>query len=102
VGAPIATGTTLFFRLARLDPTTRTLVTEVQVPNPQGFLRPGMFVNVTIQNQRSNPPILVPGDALMVDATGAHIGVLRDVRRLSPEERPKQPSKTEKKRGPGY
>jgi RND family efflux transporter MFP subunit len=73
-----------------LDPTTRTLVTEVQVPNPQGTLRPGMYVNVSIQNQRSNPPILVPGDALIVDATGAHVGVLRDVRQVPPEEQQNQ------------
>jgi len=69
-----------------LDPTTRTLVTEVQVPNPQGTLQPGMFVNVSIQNERSNPPILVPGDALIVDASGAHTGVLRDVRQVPPDE----------------
>jgi hypothetical protein len=45
-----------------------------------------MFVNVSIQNERSNPPILVPGDALIVDASGAHIGVLRDVRQVPPDE----------------
>jgi RND family efflux transporter MFP subunit len=78
-----------------LDPTTRTLVTEVQVPNPQGTLRPGMFVNVSIQSERSNPPILVPGDALIVDATGAHIGLLRDVRQVPPDEQNRQKKQTE-------
>jgi RND family efflux transporter MFP subunit len=75
-----------------LDPTTRTLVTEVQVPNPQGILRPGMYVNVRLQNPPTNPPILVPGDSLIVDATGAHVGMFRDVRQVAPEQqnKPKQ------------
>jgi len=64
-----------------LDPTTRTLVTEVQVPNPEGKLRPGMFVDVKLRIQRASQPILVPGDSLIVDAKGAQIGVLRDVKR---------------------
>jgi hypothetical protein len=50
-----------------LDPTTETLVTEVQVANPEGTLRPGMFVNVNLQNRRLNPPTLVPGDAPIVE-----------------------------------
>jgi len=54
-----------------------------------------MFVNVSIQSQRSNPPILVPGDALIVDATGAHIGLLRDVRQVQPEEKNGQKKQTE-------
>jgi len=70
-----------------LDPATRTLVTEVQVPNPDGKLRPGMFVNVKLQIQRVSEPILVPGDSLIVDAAGAHVGVLRDVKRVPPPSR---------------
>ncbi len=62
-----------------LDPTTRTLLTEVQVENRTGELRPGMFLNVKLIDTRSNPPILIPGDALIVDATGAHAAVLQDV-----------------------
>ena len=67
-----------------LEPTTRTLVTEVQAPNPEGKLRPGMFVNVKLRVPRPSQPILIPGDSLIVDATGAHVGVLRDVKRAQP------------------
>jgi len=61
-----------------LDPATRTLVTEVQVPNAGGTLRPGMFVDVTLQDRRANPPLLIPGDALIVEPAGTRVGVLRD------------------------
>lgn len=43
-----------------------------------------MFVDVKLRVQRASQPILVPGDALIVDASGAHIGVLRDVKRAQP------------------
>lgn len=66
-----------------LDPNTRTLLTEVQVANHTGELRPGMFVDVRLVNRRSNPPILIPGDALIVDEHGARVGVLQDVRQGS-------------------
>lgn len=64
-----------------LDPTTRTLLTEVQVENHSGELRPGMFLNVKLMDTRSNPPILIPGDSLMVDSTGVHVAVLQDVQK---------------------
>jgi RND family efflux transporter MFP subunit len=42
-------------RTARaLDPTTRTLKTEIDLPNPEGKLLPGMYVDVTITTQRRN------------------------------------------------
>jgi RND family efflux transporter MFP subunit len=63
-----------------LDPTTRTLLTEVQLSNAKGDLRPGMFMNVRLENTRPNPPLLVPGDALIVNEKGAQVGVLTDAR----------------------
>ncbi len=68
-----------------LDPNTRTLLTEVQVANHTGELRPGMFMDVNLMNPRSNPPLLIPGDALIVDEHGAHVGVLEDVGQAPPE-----------------
>src|SRR5262249_19552872 len=37
-----------------LNPTTRTLQTEIDVPNTDGHLRPGWYVTVTITVERKN------------------------------------------------
>lgn len=47
-----------------LDPTTRTLRAEVAVENPDGELRPGMFVEVTIIAERRIDVPVVPREAV--------------------------------------
>ena len=49
-----------------LDPTSRTMLVEVQVPNADGALLPGMYAQVDLSSPRANAPLLVPGDALIV------------------------------------
>jgi RND family efflux transporter MFP subunit len=59
-----------------LDPASRTLLTEVEVPNPDGVLLPGMFTQVDLQMLRKSPPLLVPGDTLVVRADGTQVAVV--------------------------
>lgn len=59
-----------------LDPASRTLLTEVQVLNPDGVLLPGMFAQVNLQVPRTNPPLLIPGDTLVVRADGPQVAVV--------------------------
>ena len=59
-----------------LDPATRTLLTEVQVPNSGGLLLPGMYAQVDLTTPRKNPPLLIPGDTLVVRSTGPQVGVV--------------------------
>src|SRR5579884_1123717 len=66
-----------------LDLNSRTLLTEVDVDNPQQFLLPGMYAEVEIRNDRTVAPILIPSDALIADAEGLRVAVLGP---LSPEE----------------
>ncbi len=47
-----------------LDPMTRTLRAEVSVDNPDGRLRPGMFVEVTMVADRREGVAVVPRQAL--------------------------------------
>jgi membrane fusion protein (multidrug efflux system) len=55
----------IVLRLApSLDPTTRTLRAEVAVENPNGELRPGMFVEVTIIAERRTGVAIVPREAV--------------------------------------
>ena len=59
-----------------LDPSNRTLLTEIHVPNPQGLLLPGMYAMVDLMTPRLNAPLLVPSDALLVRAEGTNVAVV--------------------------
>ncbi len=67
-----------------LDQITRTLLTEVQVGNPQYTLLPGMYAQVQFSDNRPSPPLLVPGDSVMATSNGLEVAILQD---LTPEER---------------
>jgi len=60
-----------------LDPNSRTMLVEVQVPNQDGLLLPGMYALVDLASPRSNPPVLLPGDALIVRADGTEVALVR-------------------------
>jgi RND family efflux transporter MFP subunit len=60
-----------------LDPSSRTLLVEVHVPNPDGSLFPGMYAQVDLTSSREHPPLLVPSDALISGAGGPSIAVVR-------------------------
>jgi RND family efflux transporter MFP subunit len=60
-----------------LDPATRTLLVEIQVPNADGTLLPGMYATVDFNNTRANAPLLVPGDALVVLGEGTMVAVVK-------------------------
>jgi multidrug efflux pump subunit AcrA (membrane-fusion protein) len=69
-----------------LDQTSRTLLTEVQVSNPQSLLMPGMYAMVRFSARRLYPPLLVPGDSVMAGANGLEVAILEDPQ---PEDRRK-------------
>src|SRR5262249_22652662 len=53
-----------------LDPNTRTLLTQIDVPNPDGALRPGMYLMVKFIAHRDTPSVIIPSAALVVTAEG--------------------------------
>jgi RND family efflux transporter MFP subunit len=59
-----------------LDPNTRTLLTEVDVQNPDGALLPGMYLQVNFNLPRLAPSVMVPSAAITFRADGAWVGVL--------------------------
>ncbi len=59
-----------------LDPSTRTLLTEVQVRNPDGALRPGMYLQVRFLFERQNPTVVIPAAALVTRSDGPKLVVL--------------------------
>ncbi len=65
-----------------LDPNTRTLLTEVQVPNPDNALRPGMYLQVKFVFDRGVMPILIPAAALATRSDGPRLVVLDENHRV--------------------
>lgn len=68
-------------RIARfseaLDPDTRTMAVEVDVANPDGRLRPGMFANVMLTVGQHENALTIPTSALLKDDQGPYIFVAR-------------------------
>lgn len=60
-----------------LDAASRTLLTEIQIPNPKGTLVPGMYVQARFEVTSTKPPILVPANALIVRADGPQVAVVQ-------------------------
>ena len=56
-----------------LDPATRTLRTELHIPNPQGRLIPGMYVQVRFSCDNSHGAIVVPSNTLVIDSNGVNV-----------------------------
>ena len=61
-----------------LDPTSRTLLVQADVPNPDGALHPGSFVDVAFDIPRTHPGIVVPAEAVLFDAEGLRVAVIGD------------------------
>jgi RND family efflux transporter MFP subunit len=59
-----------------LDPNTRTLLTEVDVPNPDAALLPGMYLQVDFNFTRLEPSLMIPSEAVTHRADGDWVGVL--------------------------
>ncbi len=59
-----------------LDPASRTLLAEIQVPNSDDKLLPGMYVEVDLNLPRKDPPLLLSSDTLVVRPTGTLVAVL--------------------------
>jgi RND family efflux transporter MFP subunit len=65
-------------RMARaLDPATRTMLVEVDVPNADGALFPGTYAEVDLSGARANPPLVVPAAALIFRTDGAQVAIVQ-------------------------
>jgi RND family efflux transporter MFP subunit len=53
-----------------VEPSSRTLLVELRVPNEDGKLLPGMYAQVTFKLQREGAPLLMPSTALLVRPEG--------------------------------
>jgi RND family efflux transporter MFP subunit len=60
-----------------LDAASRTLLTEVQIPNPKGVLLPGMYVQVRFAITTASPLLIVPANTLVIRTDGPQVAVVR-------------------------
>ena len=61
-----------------IDPTSRTLLTEVDVDNPSGELLPGAFLSVHFKLGSKVGTVVVPVNALIFRSQGMQVAVVRD------------------------
>jgi RND family efflux transporter MFP subunit len=61
-----------------LQPGTRTLLTEIDVPNPDEALAPGIYCTVELRIPRKTPAVLVSADAIIFNGDGLHVAVVED------------------------
>jgi RND family efflux transporter MFP subunit len=61
-----------------LAPGTRTLLTEIDVPNPDGILSPGLYCTVELHIPRKAPSLIVPAEAVFADRNGLHVAVVKN------------------------
>jgi len=60
-----------------LDPATRTMLVEVDVPNADGALFPGTYAEVDLSGAQVNAPLVVPAAALVFRTDGAQVAVVQ-------------------------
>jgi RND family efflux transporter MFP subunit len=57
---------------------TRTLLTEIDIPNPDGALPPGVYCSVELMIPRKAPSLVVPAEALIFNRDGLQVAVFND------------------------
>jgi RND family efflux transporter MFP subunit len=61
-----------------LQPGTRTLLTEVDIPNPDGALSPGLYCTIELHVPQMTPSLVVPANAIIFNGDGLQVAVLED------------------------
>jgi RND family efflux transporter MFP subunit len=61
-----------------LQPGTRTLLTEVDIPNPDGALQPGVYCTVELKIPRKSPALIVPDTAIIFNQNGMQVAVVEN------------------------
>ena len=57
---------------------TRTLLVEIDVPNPDGALTPGIYCTVDLQIPRKTPSLLIPANAIIFNRGGLQVAVVHN------------------------
>lgn len=66
-----------------LDPSSRTLLAEVEVANPNDKLMPGVYGQVVIRRRSMNPPVVIPGGTLVIGSDGTQVATVGSDNRVT-------------------
>jgi len=61
-----------------LQPGTRTLLTEIDVPNADHALSPGVYCTVELKIPRKTPSLIVPSEAIIFNRDGLSVAVVEE------------------------
>ena len=61
-----------------LDENSKTMLAEIELPNTNLELRPGMYAAVTIAIERKENALLLPVDAVLLERAGASVFTVAD------------------------
>jgi len=61
-----------------LDEGTKTMLTEIELPNAEGDLRPGMYATVQMEVERKRDALIVPAAAVLVEKAGSSVFLVED------------------------
>jgi membrane fusion protein (multidrug efflux system) len=61
-----------------IDPTSRNGEVEISIANPDHRLKPGMFAKVAVMLEQRQEVVVIPRDALRLDALDAAVFVVQD------------------------
>ena len=86
VGAPAEisveelSGRTFLGKVSRisgaLDTSTRTMLTEIQIPNLDNRLLPGMYAQVKLSISRAHSPVIISGEAVVIHSGTTSVAVV--------------------------
>ena len=74
----------LLFSDLSVDPTSGQITLRAEVPNPTGFLLPGMYVRVRLEQAETQNGILVPQQAVTRGTTGDSVMVVAPDGKVAP------------------
>jgi RND family efflux transporter MFP subunit len=57
---------------------TRTLLTEIDLPNPDGALRSGVYCMIELKIPRKTPSLVVPAEAIIFNRDGLQVAVVNN------------------------
>ncbi len=61
-----------------LDEATKTMLTEIELPNPKGDLRPGMYASVQLEVEHKPEALLLPAAAVLAEKAGTFVFLVAD------------------------
>jgi RND family efflux transporter MFP subunit len=61
-----------------LQPGSRTLLTEIDIPNPDGTLSPGIYCTIELHIPRKTPSVKVSADAIIFNEAGLQVAVVEN------------------------